>query len=94
MEAFIRFMAAPDQLTGPINLGNPREITIRELAELTIKLTGSRSTVVEQPLSADDPLQRCPDTTLAGEKLDWKPQVALEEGLRRTIEYFETSLSS
>ena len=88
IEGFIRLMDAPDDVTGPINLGNPDEYTIRELAEKVIAMTGSGSELIEKPLPEDDPLQRCPDISLAREKLDWQPTVALEDGLQRTIAYF------
>lgn len=81
-------------VTGPINIGNPFEFTIRELAELVISLTGSRSKVIHLPLPQDDPLKRQPDIQLAGEKLGWKPTVTLEQGLLPTIAYFEQLLSS
>lgn len=92
VEALIRLMATPDDFTGPVNTGNPREFTIRELAETVIRLTGSRSKLEYQPLPSDDPAQRQPDITLAREKLGWEPKVQLEEGLKRTIPYFEELL--
>ncbi len=92
IEGFVRLMAAPDSCTGPINLGNPGEFTILELAERVLTLTGSRSVLVRQPLPADDPTQRQPDIRRAGEHLGWVPQVALEEGLRQTIAYFDAWL--
>lgn len=82
-----------DGLTGPVNIGNPSEFTIRELADLVISLTGSRSEIVSLPLPQDDPAQRQPDISLATEKLGWQPKVALSEGLKWTIEYFERRLS-
>jgi UDP-glucuronate decarboxylase len=88
IDGFLRFMDSPDEVTGPINLGNPHEITIRELAETIIELTGSKSRIIERPLPADDPTQRCPDITRAREQLGWEPRVRLEDGLRKTIEYF------
>jgi UDP-glucuronate decarboxylase len=78
---------------GPVNLGNPREMTIMELAELVLKLTGSSSKLDYRPLPSDDPTQRRPDISLAKEKLDWEPQVLLEDGLKETIAYFEGYLS-
>jgi UDP-glucuronate decarboxylase len=81
-------------VTGPVNLGNPTEFTIRQLAELVIDLTGSSSTIVFRPLPQDDPQQRCPDITKARELLDWKPSVPLREGLLATISYFDRVLRS
>ncbi len=92
IEAFVRLMNSPDEITGPINTGNPGEFTIRELAEKIIDLTGSRSPLEYRPLPADDPTQRQPDITLAREKLGWEPKISLEEGLKRTIPYFEGML--
>jgi UDP-glucuronate decarboxylase len=89
VEAFIRLMDTPDEFTGPVNLGNPGEFTILELAETVIRLTASKSKIVFEPLPQDDPLQRQPDIALAREKLGWEPKIALEEGLARTIAYFK-----
>ncbi len=89
IEAFLLFMESPDDFTGPLNLGNPTEFTIVELAEQVIKLTGSKSKVIHLPLPADDPTQRCPDIELAIRKLGWRPKTTLEEGLIKTISYFE-----
>ena len=88
----IRLMKTPDSFTGPVNLGNPVEFTILELAEKVIELTGSKSKIVYQPLPADDPKQRRPDIRLAREKLGWSPKIALEAGLKKTIPYFENLL--
>ena len=88
IDGLIRLMNNSDDFTGPVNLGNPEEITIKQLAEIVIELTGSKSKMVCKPLPADDPTQRRPDITLAGEKLDWTPTTSLREGLTRTIEYF------
>ena len=93
VDGFMRMMASPADFTGPVNLGNPAEFTIRELAEKVLELTGSRSRLVTKPLPADDPRQRRPDIGLAREKLGWAPKVALEEGLKKTIEYFDHLLS-
>ena len=93
VDGFMRMMASPADFTGPVNLGNPAEFTIRELAEKVVELTGSRSRLVTKPLPADDPRQRRPDIGLAREKLGWAPKVALEEGLKKTIEYFDHLLS-
>lgn len=89
IEAFVRLMASEDGFTGPVNLGNPDEFTILELAEQIKRLTGSPSEIVFKPLPSDDPVQRQPDITLARKALDWAPSVRLEEGLVRTIEYFD-----
>jgi UDP-glucuronate decarboxylase len=92
IEGFIRLMDAPDTVTGPINIGNPGEFTIRQLAEIVIEMTGSRSEIVQMPLPQDDPTQRRPDITKASELLRWEPTVPLREGLARTIAYFEKKL--
>jgi UDP-glucuronate decarboxylase len=94
VDAFIRLMHSPDELLGPVNLGNPGEFTIRELAEKVIEMTGSRSRLEFKPLPSDDPVQRCPDISLARDKLDWEPKVELDEGLRKTITYFDELLAS
>ena len=83
-------MDGPDEFTGPVNLGNPGEYTIAELAEKVIELLGSTSEIVHRPLPADDPTRRRPDIRLAKEKLNWQPTVPLEEGLRKTIDWFRT----
>ena len=88
IEAFVRLMATSDDFTGPVNLGNPEEFTILELARKVIANTGSRSEIVFKPLPSDDPMQRQPDISLARQMLQWEPVVALNEGLRRTISYF------
>jgi UDP-glucuronate decarboxylase len=89
----VRLLMNADGLTGPVNIGNPGEFTIRELADTVISLTGSRSEIVSLPLPQDDPAQRQPDIALASEKLGWQPKVALREGLKSTIAYFERRLS-
>jgi UDP-glucuronate decarboxylase len=94
IEGFMRLMATGDSVTGPINIGNPHEIPVRELAEIVIRLTGSRSKLVKRPLPADDPLQRCPDITQAKAVLGWAPTVPLEQGLSKTIAFFEHLLST
>ncbi|MBV9511292.1 MAG: SDR family oxidoreductase [Caulobacteraceae bacterium] len=94
IEAFIRLMATGDGVTGPMNLGNPTEFTIRELAELVISLTGAKSKLVHRPLPQDDPRQRRPDISFAKKALDWEPVTPLEEGLRKTIAYFDSLLSA
>ena len=91
---FIALMDSPAGVTGPINLGNPGEFTMIELAKLVIELTGSKSKLEHQPLPPDDPRQRRPDITLAKEKLGWEPKVPLREGLTRAIPYFERVLKS
>jgi UDP-glucuronate decarboxylase len=92
VEGMIRLMNAPDDFTGPVNVGNPGEFTIRRLAEMVVELTGSKSKLAFLPLPQDDPLQRRPDIALAEEKLGWKPLVPLEEGLQKTVEYFRVKL--
>ena len=92
IEGLLRLMAAPDEITGPINLGNPHEVSVLELAEKVIAMTGSRSRIEFRALPADDPRQRQPDIGAAKRLLDWQPKVPLEEGLERTIAYFETRL--
>ncbi len=93
VDGFVRLMAAPDDVTGPINLGNPVETTVAELAEKIIALTGSRSTIVRKPLPVDDPVQRCPDISRARDILGWQPRVPLELGLERTIAFFDRLLA-
>jgi len=93
IDGFVRMMDTSDSVTGPINLGNPSEFTIRELAERVIELTGSSSKISYKPLPHDDPKQRCPDISKAKDMLDWKPVTALNEGLLKTIQYFENQLS-
>jgi UDP-glucuronate decarboxylase len=93
VDGLMRLMDAPAEFIGPVNLGNPSEWTIRELAEKVIDLTGSSSQIVEKPLPTDDPKQRCPDITLAGAELDWRPSTSVDVGLRKTIDYFEATLS-
>jgi UDP-glucuronate decarboxylase len=88
VEGFLRLMDTDDTVTGPINIGNPGEFSMLELAEKVLELTGSRSGITYLPLPQDDPKQRRPDITLAHKTLDWKPNIELEEGLRRTIAYF------
>jgi len=88
IEGLVRLMAAPDPVTGPVNLGNPQETTVRALAERVIALTGSKSKLVFEPLPEDDPMQRCPDIGLAGSALGWAPTTPLDEGLEKTIAYF------
>ncbi|EGJ50632.1 UDP-glucuronic acid decarboxylase family protein [Desulfocurvibacter africanus] len=89
IEAFVRFMNTPDEVTGPVNLGNPGEFTILELAEQVIRMTGSKSKIDFRPLPTDDPTQRKPNITKAREILGWEPKIPLHDGLARTIVYFE-----
>ena len=93
IDGFVKLMAAPDTITGPINLGNPVETSVAELADLVIELTGSRSKIVRRPLPVDDPAQRCPDITDAERILGWHPETPLANGLTRTIAYFDSLLS-
>jgi UDP-glucuronate decarboxylase len=88
LAGFLKLMATEESVIGPVNIGNPHEISVRELAERVIALTGSKSKIVFRPLPQDDPTQRCPDITLARKLLDWQPKVDLEDGLTRTIAYF------
>ncbi|NOX46434.1 MAG: SDR family oxidoreductase [Chlorobi bacterium] len=92
IRGMISFMDSGDDVIGPINMGNPVEFTMLELADIVLKLTNSKSKIVYRPLPQDDPLQRSPDITLAKKELGWKPMVSLEEGLKKTIGYFETIL--
>ena len=92
IDGLVRLMESPDKVTGPVNLGNPVEIPVGELARLVVELTGSRSAIEFRPLPQDDPRQRRPDISLAQQALGWTPQVALEDGLQRTISYFEEVL--
>ena len=94
IEGFVRLMKAPSSVIGPINLGNPGEFTVRELAEQVISLTGSRSAIVHRPLPVDDPRQRRPNIDLALRELNWRPHIALAPGLNETIRYFDRLLSA
>lgn len=89
VEGMIRMMNTREDFTGPVNIGNPNEFTIRELAEKVIELTGTKSKIVFEDLPSDDPMQRQPDITLARKELNWEPKIQLEEGLKKTIEYFK-----
>jgi len=89
----VKVMATPAEFTGPVNLGNPDEFTILELAELVIALTGSRSKLVRKPLPVDDPRQRCPDISLARQEIRWEPRIKLRQGLERTIAFFQQELA-
>jgi UDP-glucuronate decarboxylase len=88
VEGMIRMMASRDEFTGPVNIGNPNEFTILQLAELVIELTNSKSRIVRMPLPPDDPTQRQPNIDLAKKELDWEPKIQLREGLLKTIDYF------
>jgi UDP-glucuronate decarboxylase len=92
IDGVLRLMDSADDLPGPVNLGNPVECSIRELAERIIDLTGSASRLEYRPLPSDDPVRRCPDITLAKQRLGWSPRTTLDEGLRRTIAYFDSLL--
>ncbi|MDL1968416.1 MAG: SDR family oxidoreductase [Deltaproteobacteria bacterium] len=94
IEGLIRMMDSPDDFTGPVNLGNPNEFSVLELAKKIIETTGSKSKIVFRPLPQDDPCQRQPDISLAKEKLDWQPNVNLDKGLEKTIEYFDKILTN
>jgi UDP-glucuronate decarboxylase len=93
VDGLMRLMATGDDFTGPVNIGNPGEFTIRELAEKVLAKTGSKSKLVFRPLPSDDPVRRCPDISLARAKLDWAPTVPLDAGLDRTIEYFKGAIA-
>lgn len=88
VDGLIRLMDADDSVTGPVNLGNPGEFTIKQLAELVIEMTGAKVDMIYKPLPEDDPMQRCPDISLAKKTLDWEPTIALRQGLEHTIAYF------
>lgn len=90
IEGMIAMMNGPDDFVGPVNIGNPGEFTIRELAELVIEMTGSKVKLIEQPLPADDPTRRRPDISLAKQKLSWQPKVTLRDGLKATIDWFRS----
>ncbi|RAI44943.1 UDP-glucuronic acid decarboxylase family protein [Rhodoplanes roseus] len=94
IEGMLRMMESPADFVGPVNIGNPGEFTMLELAELVLRLTGSRSKLTFRPLPADDPKQRCPDIGLAAERLGWAPTVSLEDGLKPTIAYFKSVLGA
>ena len=93
IDGLMRLMDTPANVTGPVNIGNPSEFTIRELAQMVVALVGSRSKIVHRVLPENDPKQRQPDISLAQELLSWKPRVALKDGLTSTVEYFERLLS-
>ncbi len=93
IDGFLRMMDAPGDIIGPINLGNPVETSVGELARMIVEMTGSRSKIVHRPLPIDDPIQRCPDISLAKKLLNWQPHTALRHGLERTIAYFDKLLT-
>ena len=93
IDGFVRFMGTPESVTGPINLGNPEEFTVKELATLVLELTGSKSELRREALPSDDPVRRCPDISVAREKLGWEPRTNLRAGLEATIAYFDDLLS-
>jgi UDP-glucuronate decarboxylase len=93
IDGLIRLMATKDQVTGPVNIGNPTEFSMLQLATMIIEMTGSRSRIVHRPLPENDPRQRRPDISRAQELLSWKPRTELREGLKRTIAYFEKLLA-
>jgi UDP-glucuronate decarboxylase len=92
IEGCVKMMAC-DDFVGPVNLGNPHEFSIRELAELVLEITGYKSPIVNKPLPEDDPVQRRPDISLAKERLDWEPRISLREGLEKTVAYFRKLVS-
>lgn len=93
IEGMIRMMNTPDDVTGPINIGNPAEFSMLELAEKVLEITGSKSSIIFKPLPEDDPLQRCPDISLAKKTLDgWEPKIEIDEGLKKVVDYFESVL--
>ncbi len=94
IEGLIRMMDSPDDFTGPVNLGNPKEFSVLELAKKIIETTGSKSKIVFRPLPQDDPCRRQPDISLAKEKLDWEPVIKIDEGLKKTVEYFDKILAN
>ena len=94
IDACIKLMGTTDEITGPINTGNPNEFTILELAQKVIAMTGSKSEIIFKPLPSDDPIQRKPDISLARAKLGWEPKTQLDQGLRKTIDYFSQLLNA
>jgi UDP-glucuronate decarboxylase len=90
IDGMIKMMNSRDGFTGPVNVGNPNEFTIRELAELVIELTNAKSGIVYEPLPSDDPMQRQPDISIAKKELNWEPKIQLREGLLKTINYFKS----
>jgi UDP-glucuronate decarboxylase len=93
IDGFLRLMDAAGEVTGPVNLGNPNELTVGGLAKLVVEMTGTRSRIVQRPLPSDDPTRRCPDISRARELLGWTARVPLREGLRKTIDHFQEKLA-
>ncbi|MFA7401808.1 MAG: GDP-mannose 4,6-dehydratase, partial [Bacteroidales bacterium] len=89
INGIIKMMESPNEFIGPVNIGNPNEFTILELAQKVIEMVGSKSKLIYKPLPSDDPMQRCPDISLAKKELNWQPSIQLENGLLKTIEYFK-----
>ncbi len=94
IDGLVRLMGSPADFTGPVNIGNPHEIPVRELAERVIRLTGAKSQIVYRPLPQDDPMQRCPDIAMARSVLGWEPKVALDDGLMKAVVYFREMLAA
>ena len=94
VEGIIKMMDSRDKFNGPVNLGNPREFTILELAEKIINFTNSKSKIIYKPLPEDDPIQRQPNIDLAKKELNWQPKISFEEGIKKTIDYFERLLNN
>jgi len=92
IDGLVKLMNSPDNFIGPVNLGNPDEFSILELAQMIIKMTDSKSKIVFKPLPQDDPMQRRPDISLARKHLDWEPKIKLDEGLKKTVDYFDDLL--
>jgi UDP-glucuronate decarboxylase len=92
IEGMLKMMASPESFTGPVNIGNPNEFTILQLAEQVIALTNSKSKIIRMPLPSDDPMQRQPNIELAKKMLDWEPKIQLKEGLVKTIDYFAATI--
>jgi len=93
INGMIKMMESSNEFIGPVNIGNPNEFTILELAQKVIEMVGSKSKLIYKPLPSDDPMQRCPDISLAKNELNWQPMIQLEDGLIKTIEYFDKLLS-
>ena len=94
IEGFVRLMETPDDITGPMNLGNPGEYNIKQLAEIVIEMVGSGSKLIYKSLPSDDPKQRQPDISFAQKELNWAPKIVLKDGLQKTVEYFDSYLKN